>query len=88
MNKAIKINITLPEDELSKIDKFVEAEGITRSGLILEALKSYIEKAEEAEKERMRRKAIQRASLDIKKLREKAGKWDGTAEIRKWRDIR
>lgn len=29
--------------------------------------------------------AIQRASLDIRKLRVKAGKWDGVAEIRKWR---
>ena len=88
MGKAVKINITLPEEELSMIDKFVKTMGITRSGLVLEALQSYIQKAEEEEAERMRRMSIKRASSDIKKLRERSGQWDGVAEIRKWRDSR
>jgi metal-responsive CopG/Arc/MetJ family transcriptional regulator len=88
MGKAVKINITLPEEELSSIDKFVKTMGITRSGLVLKALQSYIQKAEKEEAERIRRMSIKKASSDIKKLREKSGQWDGVAEIRKWRDSR
>lgn len=88
MGRVVKINITLPEEELSSIDKFVKTMGITRSGLVLKALQSYIQKAEEEEAERIRRMSIKRASSDIKKLREKSGQWDGVAEIRKWRDLR
>jgi len=86
MGRAMKINITLPEDELSRIDKYVQQERTTRSGLILQALRTYIEGKEEEAEERGRRLAIQRASSDIRKLRAKVGKWDGVAEIRKWRD--
>jgi len=86
MSRAMKINITLPEDELNRIDRYTKEEGTTRSGLILRALRSYIKRKEEEAAERMRRLTIQRASSDIRKLREKAGKWDGIAEIRKWRD--
>ena len=88
MSKAMKINITLPDDELSRIDRYVKKEGTTRSGLILRALRSYVKKQEEEAAEREKRLAIERASLDIRKLRAKAGKWDGVAEIRKWRDSR
>ena len=86
MSKAIKINITLPEGELSRIDRYTKEEGITRSGLILRALRSYIKRKEEEAAEKMRRLAIRKASSDIRKLRVKAGEWDGVAEIRKWRD--
>lgn len=86
MSRAMKINITLPEDELSRIDKYIKEEGSTRSSLILRALRSYIKRKEEESAEKLRRLAIQRASLDIRKLRLKAGKWDGVGEIRKWRD--
>lgn len=86
MGRAMKINITLPEDELSRIDRYRKEEGTTRSGLILRALRSYIKRKEETAAERMRRQAIHRASSDIRKLRAKAGNWDGVSEIRKWRD--
>jgi len=85
MGESIKINITLAEDELSRIDRYTREEGTTRSGLILRALRSYIKRKEDEAAERIRRLAIQRASSDIRKLREKAGKWGGVAEIRKWR---
>lgn len=86
MGRAMKINITLPEDELSRIDRYTKEEGTTRSGLILRALRSYMDRREKEAAERKKRLAIQRASSDIRKLRAKAGKWDGVAEIRKWRD--
>jgi len=86
MNKAMKINITLPEDDLTRIDRFTKEEGTTRSGLILRALRSYIKRKEEEAAEKSKRLAMQKASSDIRKLRGKAGEWDGVTEIRKWRD--
>ena len=86
MNRAMKINITLPEDDLSKIDRFTKEEGTTRSGLILRALRSYMKTKEEEAAEKSKRLAMQKASSDIRRLRGKAGEWDGVAEIRKWRD--
>ena len=88
MGKAVKINITLPADELDSVDEFVKEQGITRSRLILEALHWYIERAKEIEAESMKRLSMQKASASIRKLREKSGEWDGVAEIRKWRDAR
>lgn len=88
MSKAMKLNITLPEDELSRIDRYTKEERITRSGLILRALRSYMKTKEKDAEETKRRLAIQRASSDIRKLRAKAGQWDGVAEIRKWREAR
>lgn len=86
MGNIVKINITLPGDELVRIDKQVREERTTRSGLILKALRSYIARREEEEAEKMRRLRMQNAVSNIKKLRAKSGKWDGVAEIRKWRD--
>ena len=86
MGSAQKINITLPEEELGRVDKFVKTRGTTRSGLILEALQFFIQRAEQEEAERKRRLSIKKAASNIRKMREKSGKWDGVAEIRKWRD--
>jgi hypothetical protein len=86
MSRAIKINITLPEDELNRIDKHTKEEGTTRSGLILRALQSYMKAKQQETEQKTRRLMIEKASSDIRKLRAKAGKWDGVAEIRKWRD--
>ena len=88
MGRSVKINITLPGDELARIDQHVQEEKTTRSGLILKSLKSYIERKEEEVAEKKRRSAIRQAALNIKKLRAKSGRWNGVAEIRKWRDAR
>ena len=86
MSNTVKINITLPGDELVRIDRQVKEERTTRSGLILRALRSYIARREEEEAEKVRRLKMQKAVSDIKRLRAKSGKWNGVAEIRKWRD--
>lgn len=35
--KAVRINVTLPEDVLSAVDEYVEAHGLTRSGFLARA---------------------------------------------------
>lgn len=88
MGKAVKINITLPEKELRRIDAFARKQGNTRSGLIRRALDFFIEEKEREEEERKRREDMTEAISNIKQLREKSGDWNGVSEIRKWRELR
>jgi predicted RNase H-like HicB family nuclease len=37
--KAVRVNVTIPEDELERIDKFAAGQGYTRSGFLLHAAK-------------------------------------------------
>jgi predicted RNase H-like HicB family nuclease len=43
--KAVRVNITLPEDALRDIDRFADARGLTRSGLLVQAAKRMMEQA-------------------------------------------
>lgn len=88
MGKVVKINITLPEEELRKVDAFTRRQGDTRSGLIQQALRFFLEYKKREEEEKERRERMANAALEIKELKEKSGEWDGVAEIRKWRETR
>jgi hypothetical protein len=37
--KSVRVNVTLPADVLSEIDKYAEREGFTRSGFLAQAAK-------------------------------------------------
>ena len=43
--KAVRVNMTIPEDELDQIDKFAGEHGYTRSGFLLHAAKRAINAA-------------------------------------------
>jgi len=88
VGRAVKINITLPEEELRGVDAFIQKQGNTRSGLIQQALQFFIEQKEKEEREKEKREEMRKAVLEMKQLREKSGEWDGVAEIRKWREAR
>jgi predicted RNase H-like HicB family nuclease len=40
--RAVRVNVTLPEDALEQIDRYAEAHGFTRSGLRAQAAKKLI----------------------------------------------
>jgi predicted RNase H-like HicB family nuclease len=40
--KAVRVNVTLPADVLEQIDRYAEAHGFTRSGLLTQAAKKMI----------------------------------------------
>jgi len=40
--KSIRVNVTLPEDVLEQIDRYAEAHGLSRSGLLTQAAKKLI----------------------------------------------
>lgn len=42
VSRAVRINITLPSDVLEEIDRFAEAEGLSRSGFLARAAKKEI----------------------------------------------
>ena len=88
MGRAVKINITLPEEELREVDTFIQKQGDTRSGLIQQALRFFIEQKERERREKEKQKGMMEAASEIKQLREKSGDWDGVAEIRRWREIK
>ena len=44
-SKIVRVNITLPEDVLAKIDDFAKEHGFTRSGFLAQAAKRAIEDA-------------------------------------------
>jgi predicted RNase H-like HicB family nuclease len=41
--KAVRVNVTFPEDVLQQVDAFAEARGLTRSGFLTRAAKREIE---------------------------------------------
>jgi len=43
--KAIRVNVTLPEDVLAQIDRYAEAHGFTRSGLLAQAARKLMTEA-------------------------------------------
>lgn len=42
--KAVRVNVTLPEDVLAQIDKFAKARGLSRSSFLAQAAKKAIER--------------------------------------------
>ena len=83
-----RINISIPEEIIKKIDSYKEKIQISRSGFILNALENYFIEVE--------RKLLKDKTKDayegILKIREMAAPlfkgWDSTSEIRKLRDSR
>lgn len=83
-----RINVTLPEEFLKEVDKTAKEEHLSRSELFRRAVQAYWELRWQKAMEKKRAQNIEEAIAIQKKLRAKAGDWDGVAEIRKWREAR
>ncbi|MEA2015883.1 MAG: ribbon-helix-helix protein, CopG family [Actinomycetota bacterium] len=83
-----RINISIPDDTLKKLDRYRYLVNSTRSGLIREAVNSYFAKLDSRILEERKRKAIK----DIAKIRDRVGEelkgWDSTGDIKKLRNER
>jgi len=83
-----RINISIPDDTLEKLDRYRYLIKSTRSGLIREAVKSYFSELDSKILEDRKNKAIK----DIAKIRDRVGQelkgWDSTGDIRKLRNER
>ncbi len=83
-----RINISIPDDTLEKLDRYKNLIKSTRSGLIREAVNSYFDELDSKILEGRKKEAIK----DILKIRGKTGKelegWDSTGDIKKLRNER
>jgi metal-responsive CopG/Arc/MetJ family transcriptional regulator len=79
---VVKINVSIPEKVLEKLDEAAREARSSRSALLSLAVEHYL-----GEKEQEKQRALQiQAAGEIDRVREKYGPWDGTAEVLKWRD--
>jgi len=86
MSRA-KVMISMSEEFLEEIDKVAKEENCSRSKLLREAMRLYLnEKKTYAKRGQnpIAQKAV--AIQDMLAQQDKALDWDATAEIRKWRD--
>jgi metal-responsive CopG/Arc/MetJ family transcriptional regulator len=85
-----KINITIPEKILRKINEFCDEEGLTKSLLIRKATASYIADVREKKELERKRKDIEWAIETSRLLRQKMGAFKdnkkGSEIIREFRD--
>ncbi len=79
---VVKINVSMPKEMLEKLDEAARESKISRSALLSQAVKHFLEEKEE-EKVRERQRW---AAKEIDRIRESVPSWDGTAEVLKWRD--
>ena len=77
-----KINVSVPEEVLQRIDEAAKKHGASRSAFLVRAAKHFLQ---EEEKERQRQERL-KADESIIELADEIGPWDGTAEVLRWRD--
>ena len=85
-----RINITMPEKDIEKINEFCAEEKMNRSQLIRESTKQYIASIRELKEKEQRRKNIEWAIKMQDKIRQKSKSFpsgkSAAEEIREWRD--
>jgi metal-responsive CopG/Arc/MetJ family transcriptional regulator len=83
-----RINISIPEEIIKKVDTYKEMVKISRSGFILNALENYFTQVERKLLEDKKKDAYQ-SILSLREMVSPLFKgWDSTSEIRKLRDTR
>ena len=82
----MRINASLTDDLLKKIDEAASEQNKSRSRFIREATEKYIAEHERMKEEEKRKEAFAQAIRLQDKLRKKSGKWDGVGEVRRWRE--
>lgn len=80
---VVKINISISKEILDKLDAASRETNTSRSALMSQAVKRFLEEKEE---EKLKERQWQ-AAKEIDRLRESVEPWDGTAEVLKWRNL-
>ena len=83
-----RINISISEDVLKKIDKYKKIVKVTRSGLIIEALENYFTRLQSIILEKKKKKAIEGIIQIREKISDDLKGWNSTEEIKRLRDSR
>ena len=83
-----RVNIMIPETMLEEVDQAAEEDNLSRSGLIQEAARRYLETRRIEREAAERKQRMEKAAANMDKLADKFGKWDGVGTIRQFRDQR
>ena len=83
-----RINIILQNDLLEQIDRAAAEENLSRSGFLQEAARAYVARRREEQEAAERLARRQKAAVEMDRLAEKFGKWDGVKILRRFRDSR
>ncbi|NOZ68159.1 MAG: ribbon-helix-helix protein, CopG family [Deferribacteres bacterium] len=83
----VRINTILTDSIIEELDKIARYERKSRSSLLREAAERFIEEHKRLMEERLRKERMKNAINVQDRLRKKSGEWNGTAEVRKWREI-
>jgi metal-responsive CopG/Arc/MetJ family transcriptional regulator len=84
----VRINTVFDEELLRELDRIARLEHKSRSRLLREAAEKLVEERRRRQEEKKRRDRVSGAMEVQDRVREKAGDWAGTAELRRWRDKR
>ena len=83
-----RINVSISEDVLKKVDRYKEIVNLTRSGLIIKALESYFAWLQSGILEEKKKKAIEGIIQIRGKISNDLKGWNSTEEIKRLRDSR
>ena len=82
----VRINTVFPEATLEELDTIAKEEKKSRSRLLREAAELLIGEHKQRLEERRKKERMKKAFAVQDRLRRKAGRWDGVAKLRKWRE--
>ena len=83
-----RVNIIVQDELLEAIDKAATQDNLSRSGLLQEAARTYLDRRRHEREAAERKMRMQKAAAEMDRLAEKFGKWDGVKIIRHFRDSR
>lgn len=83
-----RVNIIVQDDLLEEIDKAATQDNLSRSGLLQEAARAYLDRQRHQRETAERKAKMEKAAAEMDRLAEKFGKWDGVKIIRHFRDSR
>ena len=82
----LRINAIFEEGFLKLMNRAAREEHLSRSELIRKAVSDYLAGHAQKREEAKRRQAVTKAIKLQDALRQKAGSWNGVAEVRRWRN--
>jgi metal-responsive CopG/Arc/MetJ family transcriptional regulator len=80
---VVKINVSMSKELLEKLDEAARQARSSRSALLSQAVKHFLEEKEE---EKLREQQRQ-AAKESDRIRESVEPWDATAEVLRWRKL-
>jgi len=83
-----RVNVIIHDHILENLDQVAEDERMSRSRLIQEAAKRYLEERRLEQEAAARKKKMEHAASKMDRLAEKFGKWDGVGAVRQFRNQR